>query len=130
MHSGFQMSHFIQKMEGLKKNFLFLIAKLLDSTMLTWSQWSSPNLHPEPTANIGYCYKKATKASPSLSGFAKHPSTQPAWADSRSPQGWYAATGSAWCPSLHLPEPAVPSLHTYPQRHDEAQARCRPERWS
>lgn len=61
---------------------------------------------------------------------AKRPSKQPAWADSRSPRGWYVAIGSAWCPSLHLPEPVAPSLHTCPQQHDAAQAHCKPKRCS
>ena len=112
---------------------LFLIASTLASVMSSrlTRQWPGPVPFPEPTAEAGYPRTGQTPipALPSLSASAEHPGRLPAWADSGFPPGWCAATGSAWCPSSHLPEPAALSLHTCPQRHDAARAHYKPERW-
>lgn len=93
---------------------------------------------PNPTSwtHSRDCYPRTGQmpitALPSLSVSAKHPGRQPAWADSRSPPGWYAATGSAWCPSSRLQEPAALSSHTCPQQHGVVLAHCKPGwcKWS
>ena len=111
---------------------LFLITNPLASvtpSSLT-RQWPCPAPLLEPTAEAGYPRTGQTPitASPSLSASAKHPGRRPAWADSRSPPGWCAATAPAWCPSSHSPELAALSSHTCPRQHGAALARYKPER--
>ena len=109
-----------------------LIANLAASIMPSWltKQWPCQAPLPEPTVEAGYLSTRQTPiiALPSLSVSAKHPGRPPAWADSRSPPGWCAATGSAWYPSSHLPGPAALSSHTCPRQHGVALAHCKPER--